>query len=288
MSFPRLPDWLIYGAVVGALVLAALGRRERADAPEAPPPPSPEEGALLAPASAFDPARVVKAPERWDKPTGGAAFSVSDRGVWLTARHAIAGCGRIGLMESPGRAAEAVVAPNGFGPDRGAGSDIAVLITRGGAPALPIASDSDLHYGQRGFHPGFPHGQAGELTSRLIGRQTLVLRATAPGHFATGRAEPVLAWAEAGRTDRLGGDLSTLAGAPVLNGRGEVVGVTLAEAPRRGRLYTTTTTGVREAMARARVSPAVPLPTDPITVENYGRVADGLRRELRIAQLICL
>lgn len=288
MSFPRLPDWLIYGGVVGALVLAALGRREHADAPEAPPPPSPEEGALLAPASAFDPAKVVTAPDRWDRPSGGAAFSVSDQGVWLTARHAVAGCGTIALVESPGRAAVAEIAPGGVAPKGGPASDIAVLVTKGGAPALPIAAAADLHYGQRGFHPGFPHGQAGELTSRLIGRQTLVMRSTAPGHLSAGRAESVLAWAEAGRTDRLAGDLSTLAGAPVLNGRGEVVGVTLAEAPRRGRLYTNTTEAVRDAMARARITPATAPPRDPITLENYGRAADGLRRELRVVKLICL
>lgn len=286
MGFPRFPDWLVYGAVVGALVLAALGRREHADAPQAPPPPSSEEGALLAPASGFDPAKVVKAPEASNRPTGGAAFSVGDNGVWLTARHAVAGCGRIALIESPGRAAEARIADNGLPPEGGSPSDIAVLVTKGGAPALPIAASASLRAGQRAFHPGFPQGRAGELTTRLIGRQTLVMRRT--GHPSTNRAEPVLAWAEAGRTDRLGGDLSTLAGAPALNARGEVVGVTLAEAPRRGRLYTTTPEAVREAMARAKVTPAPRAPTDPITVENYGRAADGLRRELRVAQLICL
>lgn len=289
MSFPRLPVWLIYASIVAALLLAALGRRENADAPEAPPPPSPEEGALLAPASAFDPSIVVKAPEGPFQPVMGTAFSVADHGVWLTARHVIAGCKRIALMEAPGRAAEADIAPGGLAPESGPPSDIAVLVTRGGAPALPLLKDAGLRIGARGFHPGYPQGKAGEATSRLIGRQTLVLRSrAAPGGRAAGRMERVLAWAEAGRTDGLKGDLAGLSGAPALDSRGEVVGVTLAEAPRRGRIYTTTPEAVREALARAHVTPTPAPLADPVTVENYGRAADTLRRDTRVAQVVCL
>jgi S1-C subfamily serine protease len=288
VHFPRLPVWLIYGAIVVALVLAALGRRENADAPEAPPPPSPEEGALLAPASAFDPAIIVKAPSGPFQPTSGTAFSVADRGVWVTARHVIAGCGKIALIESPGRAAEAGIAPGGLSPDGGPPSDIAVLQTKGGAPALSLAPTA-LHIGERAFHPGYPQNQAGEATSRLIGRRTLVLRGrNAPGRLAVNSAEQVLAWAEAGRTDGLKGDLSGLSGAPALDSRGQVVGVTLAEAPRRGRIYTTSPDAIRAALARAHIVPTPPTPSDPVTVENYGRVADNLRRDLRVAQVVCL
>ena len=47
-------------------------------------------------------------------------------------------------------------------------------------------------------------------------------------------------WAEIGRTDDLHGSLAGLAGAPVVDGQGRVLGVTLAERPRRGLVYTTT------------------------------------------------
>ncbi len=288
MPFPRLPVWVVYGAVVLALVLAALGRREYADAPEAPPPPSAEEGALLGPASAFDPAMVVKTPEGAAQPTAGAAFSIAAGGVWLTARHVIDGCRRIALIESPGRAAAAAIAPGGLAPAGAPPSDIAVLTTRGGAPALPLALGA-LHVGERSFHPGYPQGRPGEVTSRLIGRQRLVLRGRAlPGRLAHSRAEQVLAWAEAGRTDGLKGDLAGLSGAPALDAHGRVVGVTLAEAPRRGRLYTTAPEALREALARARIVPAAAPPIGAVTVENYGRTADTLRRNLSVAQLVCL
>ena len=282
MHFPRLPDWLIYAAIVVALVIAALGRREAADAPEAPPPPSAEEGELLAPASAFDPSTGLKVSQGPFHPMGGTAFSVADGGVWITARHVVAGCRRIALMQTQDLAVEASLAPGA-----GAASDVAVLLTKGGAPALPLAPVADLHLGERGFHPGYPQGRAGEITSRLIGRQTLVLRKAAPGHLAAGKVEPVLAWAEAGRTDSLRGDLAGLSGAPALDVHGAVVGVTLAEAPRRGRVYTTSPEAVRQALARAHASPNAPTPAQPVTVENYGRVADTLRRNLSVAQVVC-
>ena len=44
MRFPRLPDWVVYAAVVVVLLFAALGRDERTDAPESaftPPEPRP-------------------------------------------------------------------------------------------------------------------------------------------------------------------------------------------------------------------------------------------------------
>lgn len=287
MHFPRLPDWLIYAAIVVALVVAALGRREAADAPEAPPPPSAEQGELLAPASAFDPSVVVKAPAGPLRPMGGTAFSVADGGVWITARHVVAGCRRIVLMQTQDLGVEASLAPAASAPEGGPVSDVAVLFTKGGAPALPLAPDLALHVGERGFHPGYPQGRAGEITSRLIGRQTLVLRKAAPGHLAAGRAEPVLAWAEAGRTDGLRGDLAGLSGAPTLDAHGAVVGVTLAESLRRGRVYTAPPEAVRQALARAHASASAQAPGEPATVENYGRVADTLRRNLSVAEVVC-
>jgi hypothetical protein len=67
-----------------------------------------------------------------------------------------------------------------------------------------------------------------------------------------------------------------------------VIGVTVAEAPRRGRIYTTTPDTVQSALRSSRRRPATYAVGEPINVENYGRVADGLRRDLRVAQVVCL
>ncbi|MFA7263159.1 MAG: serine protease [Caulobacter sp.] len=275
MNLPRLPDWLVYLAVVAALLIAAIGRRERADAPPPLPPMAGDDTLPLGPSSPFDPAVVVDVPGK-QKPGTGTAFSVGDTGVWLTARHVVDGCTQIALVVAEGRgvAARATIDPTG---------EAAVLTTEGGAPALPIApGGARPRAGDLGFHPGFPQGRPGEAVSRLLGRENLVVR----GRGA--RTEPVLAWTEIGRTDTLKGTLAGLSGAPVLDSIGRVIGVTVAEAPRRGRIYTTTPETVQRVLANAHRRPAGYATGEPINVENYGRVADGLRRDLRVAQVVCL
>ncbi len=274
MGFPRPPDWVIYSGVVLALVVVSLARRENADAPPAPPPPDEVEGALLGPVTPFDPSVTVTAPESPFQPAAGTAFSIAGRGRWLTARHVVEGCRKPALVVGGGRAVAADVR---LSPR----ADIALLITAGGPPALPVTTSTPLHVGQRGFHPGFPQGRPGEVTSRLLGREMLKVR----GRGA--HDEPVLAWAEVGRTSGLEGTLAGLSGAPVLDRRGRVVALTIAEAPRRGRLYTTAPDTLGPAI-RGEQRPDEQLLGEPITVDNYGRVADDLRRDLRVAQVVCL
>jgi len=204
----------------------------------------------------------------------GTAFSVNASGVWVTARHVVEGCARAAIVVGPGRGVEATVAidPN---------AETALLTTDGGAPPLPLGLGQGLRRGERAFHMGFPQGRPGEASSRLIGRENLVVQ----GRGA--RTEPVLVRAETGRTDGLKGTLGGLSGAPALDDRGRVVGVTIAEAPRRGRIYTTapeTTARTLSASGR-RLAEASP---GAITADNYGRVADDLRRNLRVAQVVCL
>ncbi len=275
MHLPRLPDWLVYLAIVTALVVASMGRRENADAPPPPPPVAGEDTLPLGPSSPFDPAVVVEVPGT-QKPGTGTAFSVGDTGVWITARHVVDGCTRIALVVAEGRGVAARATFDASG-------EAAILTTDGGAPAMPLTTAGPaLKPGVLGFHPGFPQGQPGEAVSRLLGRENLVVR----GRGA--RTEPVLAWAEIGRTDGLRGTLAGLSGAPVLDSAGRVIGVTVAEAPRRGRIYTTTPETMLRALAASRRTPAGYALGEPINVENYGRVADGLRRDLRVAQVVCL
>ncbi|WP_309643956.1 serine protease [Phenylobacterium sp.] len=274
MHFPRLPDWLVYLAVVLALLIAAVGRQERADAPPPPPPVAGDEGLPLGPASPFDPSVVVDVPEKAE-PGVGTAFSVADRGVWVTARHVVDGCSQTAIVVAQGRGVEATVRIDPRG-------EAAILTTEGGAPPLPMGLDQPLRRGDRAYHLGFPQGQPGEATSRLLGRENLVVR----GRGA--RTESVLVWAETGRTDNLKGSLAGLSGSPALDRAGRVVGVTVAESPRRGRIYTTAPETVTGALAATNQRAASFAVGEPITTDNYGRVADTLRRDLRVAQVICL
>ncbi len=274
MRHPRLPDWLVYAAVVVALLFAAVGRGERVDAPPPPPKASEPLGEALGPASPFDPSVVVDVPDQAG-PAAGTAFSIARTGVWLTARHVVDGCGRVAVVIGPGVgvAVKVRVDPH---------SEAAILFTDGGSAPLPLALSQPLRRGQRGFHPGFPQGEPGEASSRLLGRENLVVR----GHGE--RTEPVLVWAETGRTQGLKGSLSGLSGAPALDGQGRVVGVTIAESPRRGRIYTTAPEVVTATLAASGQPAPPPVAGEPITPSNYYVVADELRRELQVAQVVCL
>lgn len=271
----RFPDWLIYSGLTAVVVAIGL-TRTGADAPPAPPLGSEEHlGALLAPATPFDPAVVVQAPDDSAQPASGTAFSISSRGLWLTARHVVEGCREAVLSVGGGSAVSARV-------ELSRRSDVALLITEGGPQALPLAPTAEaLRVGRHAYHPGYPQGRAGEAASRLIGRETLRIRGRGQ------RDEPVLAWAEIGRTDGLRGTLGGLSGGPALDGQGRVMAVTIAEAPRRGRIYTT---AVESLTATTRTLDLAQeyAPGAVINAGNYGSVADGLRRDLRIAQVICL
>ena len=276
MSRPRFPDWLIYCGAVAAVVFAAMAWRQRADAPPAPPPiPGAADPALLTSETPFNPRKVKPMPDGPLQTRAGTAFSISAAGVWLTARHVIEDCRQAAVIVADGRGVLAKVIAD---PE----SDVAVLQTEGGGPPLPLAPKRDLADGQRAFHPGFPQGRPGEATSIYLGRDAWRERAR------WARPQDVLAWAESGRTDGIKGSLAGLSGAPVLDKAGQVVGVTLAEAPRRGRLYAAPPDAIRAALARAKVKLTGLAQGQPVTIDNYGRVADGLRRDLRVARVACL
>ncbi len=266
MRRPRLPDWSIYAVVAACLMVAAVlpfgDRSARHVQPDA-------VGFPLGPSTPFDPKVVVPADARGAG--AGTAFSIDSRGVWLTARHVVEGCSRVVIVTGRGRgvAAHARLDP---------ASESALLFTSGGAPALPIVAEAQLRRGAIAYHPGYPKGRPGEVASRLLRRETLIL---------PHRSEPVLAWAEIGRSPFLWGSLAGLSGAPALNPAGEVIAVTVAQAPRRRRLYTTTQASMAAFLDAAGAQPER-RGARPIASNTYHATADRLRGDLSVAQVVCL
>lgn len=268
-----IPDWLLYIIVIGAVVFALFRLDQRADAPEALPGQN-EAGAFLPPPSDFDPQVLV---EVGPIASGmGSAFAISEDGWWLTARHVVDGCQKVGLIVSRGAAAPVREIK------RAEFADLALLRTDSAPAALAIdTSERHFQVGQRAFHIGFPQGRGGEAYSRLIGRETLVAR----GRYAS--EEPVLAWAELGRTSRLRGSLAGMSGGPALGANGQVIGVTVAESARRGRIYTAAPSSILDLLEVEHVRPdGAPAPR--LSADNYGQEADDLRRSLAIAQVVCV
>jgi hypothetical protein len=193
----------------------------------------------------------------------------------VTARAPFEACQRAAVLLGGGQALEARPAPR-----RGL---TAVLATDGGSTPLPLAPPASLRIDQPGFVAGFAEGRPGELAVRLVGRSELVVG----GHGR--RREPVLVWALVGRTRGLHGPMEGLEGAPVLDAEGRVVGVAVKEERQRGRLLTATPEDLAAAAPKASArSTHETAPGEPITMTNYGRAADSLRRDLRVAEVRCL
>jgi serine protease Do len=266
MRWLRPPDWLVYGVIVACLLVAALFPFKR----QAPRPRQLEAaGFPIGPATPFDP--KVIAPTDARGAGAGTAFSIDGRGVWLTARHVVEGCRQVVIVTGPGRG---IGARTRLDPS----SESALLFTSGGAPALPIAPVAQLRRGTLAYHPGFPKGRPGEVASRLLRRETLVLR-----H----RSEPVLAWAEVGHSPFLFGSLAGLSGAPALDAQGRVMAVTVAQAPHRGRIYTTTPAALAAFLMDAR-APRPDLSPPTVVAPDYHALSDRLRSSLSVAQVVCL
>lgn len=270
----RIPDWLIYMLVVGAIVWVLFRLDDPDD--EAPPsmPGSEAIGAVLPPASVFDPEVLV---EVGPATSGvGTAFAIDQTGWWLTARHVVADCDEVGLIVGRRAAARVkTIKPAPF-------ADIALLKTDRAPEALAInTKESNLHFGQLAYHVGFPQGRQGEAVSRLYRREKLV------AHGRYDSEEPVLAWAELGRTRGLNGSLAGMSGGPVFDSEGNVIGVTIAESARRGRIYTASPASIAKLLGLANIEPEGE-PAPPMTRANYGPKADQLRRSLAVAQVVCV
>lgn len=259
------PDWIIYGIVLVMFVWTAYGMEQDVLVPE--PPISPELGPMLPSDSPRDEIVLVDVAPR--QSGMGTAFSINDKGLWLTARHVVDSCDSVGLRIGMGRVVrvDAQIVQN---------SDLAVLRSDWDRRPLPADLENQRQIGEIGYFFGFPQGKPGEVVGSLISRNRMKVR----GRYTNDEA--VLAWSELGRSRGLSGSLGGLSGAPVLDKDGEIIGVVSAESPRRGRIYSVAPRYLRGIIT----DPGTTI--EPLSLETYGVGADRLRRDRRVAQVICL
>ena len=161
-------------------------------------------------------------------------------------------------------------------------ADVAILQTQGGPEPLALdLHETDLRLGTTGFHIGYPQGKPGEVVSQLIGRELMITRGAWRGR------ENTLAWAEVTRTRGLRGTLGGLSGGPAFDAQGQVVGITIAESLRRGRVITTSSDPIIDALRDAGLQPTG-RPTEPISIRTVQKDATQLRQAVRIVQVVCL
>lgn len=264
----RPPDWLIYGIIVLILVSGARGQSDRTQSPSAPP----KLGPALPNVGPSDPNLIVELPEVTS--SIGTAFAIDDQGTWITARHVVDSCDKVGLRIS-GRKFSSV-----YSVTTSKTSDTAILKSRWFRPPLAQDLDTVRSLGEYAYFIGFPQGKPGEAVGSLIGRNRMVVR----GRYNT--REAILAWVERGRSKGLSGSLGGLSGGPAFDKDGEVIGVVAAESPRRGRIYTVAPASLRAIFPKQSAS--VQADAEAMTIKNYGRRADRYRRDRRIAQVMCL
>ncbi|MBI1339371.1 serine protease [bacterium] len=279
----RIPDWLVYAialvVVVGAVFQHVSGRTDRWTPPveivEIEPPegePDLPPGPPLASPGPLDEQVLVQVGEVSDGI--GTAFAVNPSGVWLTARHVVDGCSDVGIVVGGGRLASV----NRVVTSRT--SDLALLYTNRAPQSLALDLERPLQVGEAGYHFGFPQGREGEASSRLLSRSRLITR----GRYELD--EPVLAWAEIARSDKGSTTLAGMSGGPVLDAQGAVIGVTVAESPRRGRIYTAAPESVADFISRAGATVSLG-EARPIASTSYEREADRLRDEFAVVQVVC-
>ena len=233
-------------------------------------------GPLLPAPSPYDDQSMVEA-QRAGPWSSGTGFAIGDNGIWLTARHVALGCERLGVVN--GQDQELVAASLAYVSRR---ADVATLKTQGGPEPLAMdLNEGDLQVGATGYHIGFPQGQPGEVVSRLIGRELMITEGAWRGR------ENTLAWAEVARTKGLRGTLGGLSGGPAFDSNGNVIGITIAESLRRGRVITTSSDSIIQALNEARVRPEGEA-IAPLRPNEISRAANRVRRDLKVVQIVCL
>ena len=265
-SLKKIPDWLIYGVLLFVFIASAKRNTHTIVAPSPPP----NLGPVLPNARPGDPSVIIEI----NKPASGVgtAFSVSNDGTWLTARHVVDSCDQVGLrLDSSRFVAVNVSHISGT-------TDTAILTSKWKRPALARDLHGIRRTGEYGFFMGFPQGQPGEAAGQLLGRRRMLIK----GRYRS--SETVLAWSEIGRSRNIKGSLGGISGGPVFDSDGEVIGLISAESPRRGRIYTVAPKSL-DAMLKKLTARAH---ADKLTLDNYGTRADKYRRNRRIAQVVCL
>jgi len=242
-----------------------------------PTKPAPPPGMPLRDPSPKDPTVRFRPPgPRAD--ALGTAFPVRKYGWFMTARHVVSGCDRVGIVTERGRI---VTVSKRVLSSR---ADLALLQSRYSPVPLPVERPS-LRYGQSGFIYGFPGGKWGRAHGSLLGRAR-VRQSGRNGTFAEG-----LVWSKKDVNPSSIGSLGGMSGGPILDVSGTVIGVHSGESRRRGRLYTVAPLELNAMLAENHLSgkdlPGLGFDLKDLNENRATGVGDRLRARGRVALVLC-
>ncbi|MCA8910006.1 MAG: hypothetical protein KDA49_00180 [Rhodospirillaceae bacterium] len=195
--------------------------------------------------------------------------------VWLTARHVTEGCHRLQL-EGTGRLLDAPVHHVQAHPS----FDAAAFWAQAGGDPLTVV-DGQLPPGVPAAGIGYPQGAAGVVEVRYLG--PAVYRRNAADFLLPERQHDVWMAVHYPRHVGFGGSLGGISGGPLVLADGGVVGIVIAEVPRRGQIITVPIAVASGGAASVEAEPtgraALPVPdADALftTLLSSGRVREVL------------
>ncbi|TXL70447.1 trypsin-like peptidase domain-containing protein [Vineibacter terrae] len=204
----------------------------------------------------------------------GTAFALDPAGLWLTAAHVVDDCKAVFVLHGRDwRAASAVrMHPS---------ADVALIRAATTGPAIALAATTTPALGADAYHVGYPQSRPAQVHTRYIGRARIERpeRGMPP--------EPGHVWVEVARAPEFAGSLGGLSGGPAFDSAGRVIGVTILESPRRGRVTTAPVERIRDLLARggveSRPGPGVP----GFTPTSFGAEGDTLRAAGTVTHVFC-
>ena len=248
--------------------LPAPDAAQPAPAPPRPPPVAPRPG--------LPESRVEhKAKTR---SSSGTAFAVDNEDTWLTARHVVDGCDKVGLIyDSPEGKSVRPVRVRAVHM----GADVAVIAGRATPRAPAVALARSLNGEVDAFHVGYPKGRRAALHSTYIGRSRMI------GFGRFRNDEEVAVW---GVVERFPKDLpgfAGISGGPVFSNDGRVIGISVAGSDRRGRIMASLPKSFWYVLEMT--SHAQPGSGDiAFTPDNFRQVGEKLLDDYRVARVYCL
>lgn len=271
---------LLISLVLNSLFTSGERRAPIAESPRRPPP------AAVAPAPV--PAPVPQAPSPGlpvsrvehkvkSRSAAGTAFAVDGIGTWLTARHVIDGCDRVGIIydhktRRAQRAAVRAVHAN---------ADVAVLSGRVPGGARPVALAAVLDGETEAFHVGYPKGRRAVLHSSYLGRWRL----TGFGRFRND--EEVAVWGVISRYPEDLPGFGGISGGPVFSADGRVIGISVAGSDRRGRVIASLPKSFWQVLDMAGQTPPQRAGDLRFTGADFRAVGERLLDDLRVARVYC-